>query len=446
MACADDARQTYALYLPSNYDPARAWPILYALDPGARGKLPVERFKDAAEKFGWIVVGSNNSRNANMQASIDSWNAITQDTARRFSLDAKRTYATGFSGGARTAILFATRCNDCLAGIIAGGAGFPGGVEPAATMHFALYLIAGNEDFNLPEIKALDETLVQLQMPHQVKTWAGRHEWSPAAVMMDAVGWMELLAIKSGLRERDAALIENWWNTKVKEAHDLEDARKPYEAYQLYQEIISSFKGLRDAGEIETKLSTLAASREVRDAIRDEQQELKKQRDFERQIANYVATIDRGQQQNSESANEQATNAAGDADLRLHALLRDLKQQAKLESDSPARRTARRVLDGQYIGLFERGNALLQTGRGFNEAVRVFMLATEVQPDRAGAFYYLASAYGAKGDKKKSLKALQTAVDKGFKDHNAVSANKAFDSLRTDPLYLQLIEKMKSTN
>src|SRR5689334_10152754 len=40
----DDERQSYALYVPANYSPDRAWPILYCLDPGARGRVPVERF------------------------------------------------------------------------------------------------------------------------------------------------------------------------------------------------------------------------------------------------------------------------------------------------------------------------------------------------------------------------------------------------------------------
>ena len=69
-----------------------------------------------------------------------------------------------------------------------------------------------------------------------------------------------------------------------------------------------------------------------------------------------------------------------------------------------------------------------------------------IDPDRAGAFYNLAWAYNARGDKKKALKALQTAVDKGFKDHAAISANSAFDSLRNDPTYIQLIEKMQRSN
>src|SRR6185503_8624071 len=57
VVCRADPAQSYALYLPSNYDPSRQWPILYGFDPGARGRLPVTQFKDAAEKYGWIVVG-----------------------------------------------------------------------------------------------------------------------------------------------------------------------------------------------------------------------------------------------------------------------------------------------------------------------------------------------------------------------------------------------------
>src|SRR6267143_2302869 len=63
VACKSDLQQSYALYLPSQYTPDKKWPMLYAFDPGARGKLPVSLFKDAAEKFGFIVVGSNNSKN-----------------------------------------------------------------------------------------------------------------------------------------------------------------------------------------------------------------------------------------------------------------------------------------------------------------------------------------------------------------------------------------------
>ena len=107
LECLNDSSQSYALYLPSNYTPDRKWPILYALDPGVRGKTPVERFKEAAEKYGWILAGSNNSRNGPWRRAADAWSAMTKDTQQRFSIDDDRVYATGFSGGARMALQIA---------------------------------------------------------------------------------------------------------------------------------------------------------------------------------------------------------------------------------------------------------------------------------------------------------------------------------------------------
>ena len=62
LKCAADPSQGYALYLPSNYSPERAWSLILAFDPRDRGSAPVERFQAAAETYGYIVAGSNNSR------------------------------------------------------------------------------------------------------------------------------------------------------------------------------------------------------------------------------------------------------------------------------------------------------------------------------------------------------------------------------------------------
>ncbi|MGH9795910.1 MAG: hypothetical protein ACRD5G_14165, partial [Candidatus Acidiferrales bacterium] len=55
--CIAKPEQTYALYVPSYFTPERAWPVIFALDPAARGAVPVELLKDAAEKYGYIVAG-----------------------------------------------------------------------------------------------------------------------------------------------------------------------------------------------------------------------------------------------------------------------------------------------------------------------------------------------------------------------------------------------------
>jgi dienelactone hydrolase len=447
--CLNDATQSYALYLPSGYTPARQWPILYAFDPGARGKNPLEHFKDAAEKYGWIVVGSNNSRNGAFQPSVDAWNAIVKDTHDRFAIDDARIYLAGLSGGARLAIYLATRCRGCAAGVIASGAGFPDGVTPSPALRFAIFMTTGVDDFNFPEVKALDDELAKTSVTHQIKVFLGRHEWPPSSVAMEVLEWMELQAMKSGKRDRDNALIDQLWESKLKTARELEVSKKVYDAYQIYLGLNDSFKGLRDIGDIDKKLSQLRDSREVKDAIRDEQQQIRKQRELENQAVSLIAAS--VQHNSNQTSGGQSGGGSGadrndeslDPDTRLHAMLADLRKQSARPEDTGERRVARRVLEGLFIGLSEQGRGFLQSEKRYRDAAQTFKLATEVNPERAGAFFNLAWAYAASGDKKKSLQALKTAVDKGFRDLAAITDNKAFDSIRNDPQYQQVIEIVK---
>lgn len=293
LVCLHDAAQSYALYLPSNYTPARKWPILYAFDPPARGKVPLERFKDAAEQYNWIVVGSNNSRNGPLQLSVDAWNAIVKDTHERFAIDDERVYATGFSGAARAAIYLAMRCRDCIAGVIAGGTGFPAGITPSPALHFAVFVVAGVEDFNFPEVKDLDDALAKAGMTHRIEIFDGRHEWAPSSVATRAVEWLELTAMKAGKRAHDDRLIAAIRQKTLEQARALEEAKKTYDAYQVYAGAADTFKGLLDAGDIEKKVSQLRDSPEVKDAIRNEQRQSKKQREIEARTSDLIARWER---------------------------------------------------------------------------------------------------------------------------------------------------------
>jgi predicted esterase len=430
----NDASQSYALYLPSNYTPDRKWPVLYAFDPGARGRVPVERFKAAAEKYGWIVLGSNNSRNGPWDFAVQAWNAMQTDSHRRFAIDDERMYTTGFSGGARAATRVAIGCK-CLAGVMANGAGFPSDLAPSPQMHFVFFGAAGVDDFNYPELKSLEEQLTKAGMAHRIQTFDGRHEWPPESVATAEVEWMEVQAIKGGKRPRDDDFINAMWQQFLSAAKTSEQSKNYNEAYQIYLDLAESFKGLRDVAQIETKVNQLRDSRELKVAIREEQAQIRKQRDVESRLNSLIAGRDGGGPLN------QSDDGVDSANL-LSKILSDLRKESKAPEDSTQRRVARRVLDGLFIGLIEEGISLLQTEKNYSASINRLKLATEVDPDRAGAYFYLASAYAANGEKKRSLQFLNKAVEKGFSDGAMIKANKAFDSIRTDPEYQQIIARL----
>ena len=92
--------QSYAVFLPGNYTPDKAWPTVFCLDPRARGKSAIERFVQGAEKYGYVVLCSNNSRNGlNWPTIAEIFTNFWDDAHTRFNIDEKRTFAAGFSGG-----------------------------------------------------------------------------------------------------------------------------------------------------------------------------------------------------------------------------------------------------------------------------------------------------------------------------------------------------------
>jgi tetratricopeptide (TPR) repeat protein len=241
--------------------------------------------------------------------------------------------------------------------------------------------------------------------------------------------------MRAGKRPRDDRLINSMWERILSDAKTHEESKRYFEAYQLYRDLTDSFKGLRDVAQIETKVKELGDSREVKAAIREEQVQIRKQRELESRLNSLIAGRAGGDPANQREEGFDSGNL-------LPAILHDLQRQSKAPDDSTQRRIARRVLDGLFLGLIEQGISLLQTEKNYSASIKPFKLATEVNPDRAGAFFYLAWAYAANRDKKKSLQSLNAAVEKGFSDTAMLTDNKAFDSLRNEPEYQQIMARL----
>src|SRR6186713_1365506 len=139
--CLADPAQSYALYVPARGNGA-AMPVIFFFDPHGDGALPLHKYRTLADRYGFILAGSNNSRNGNDGGTTENiWRRLSEDLPGRHRIDPKRIYACGFSGGAKVAGYLALQ-HPVIRGVIAGGAGLPDGT-PAGTFPFSLTLIAG---------------------------------------------------------------------------------------------------------------------------------------------------------------------------------------------------------------------------------------------------------------------------------------------------------------
>jgi len=417
--------QSYALYLPSNYTPQKKWPVLFAFDPGANGRVPVERFQEAAEKYGYIVIGSNNSRNGPFAPELAAFKAMWEDAHARLALDDRRVYFTGFSGGARVATSIALLCKQCAAGIIACGAGFPSSQDPIKPLPFAYFSTIGLYDFNFFEVKNLHDKLDRLQTPHQLAIFPGRHEWLPKELATAAIEWMELRAMAAGLRGRDEAFIQNKWQQEQGRTQQLSSEKNLAGEYEAYKKLASDFRGLRDVGEAERQAQSLERAPEVRAAAKRWAEQERMQ---EQLTGDLIAKID--------GLKDDPGNLV-DRLQEVHGRLAQLKSRREKEKDPDMVTVLRRSLGSLFVCAWENADRMREQ-KNFSLAATYLELNTEITPDNPELYYSLAAVSSLARDKKKALFALRKAMDQGYQDIARLNADPDMEFVRQTPEFKSL--------
>jgi predicted esterase len=427
--CGAQPEQSYALYLPSHYTREKRWPIVYAFDPGARGSMPVELMKAAAERYGYIVVGSNNSHNGAWKPEADAAQAMFQDTHARLSIDNKRIYFAGFSGGARLASTLAQRCN-CAAGVLLSGAGFSPSTPPAAGASFSVFVVVGNLDFNYGEVLDLDATLSSLHYTHSLRRFDGPHQWAPANVMDEMFAWFRLISMKDGREERDMGFVKAQAAEVEKRAKVLELAGDLYGTWKEYRQAADTFDGLGEAPAFRQRAVAMEKEKAVRDAAKREQQDIEEQSRLSTDISSGLAALG------------QDSPDRADARSQVEQQISQLRARTQHEKNPQELRVAKRALAGIFVEAMQTGQERLEA-KDLSHARTYFELAANADPDSVWALSQVAVARAMDGDRKGTLDALHHIKEKA-EDPAAFSAwlneEPAFAKLRDIPEFRALLE------
>jgi dienelactone hydrolase len=399
LVCAAHAEQSYALYLPSYYTRERRWPIVYVFDPAARGRVPVELMKGAAERLGYIVAGSNNSQNGPWKPEIEAAQAMSEDTQARLMVDTRRVYFAGLSGGARFAAALAQRCQ-CAAGVLLNSAGFtPSSAAGTSDARFAVFGTAGLVDFNLGEVVDMDAKLGTLHYAHAFREFDGTHEWAPASVMGEAFAWFRLMAMKNGREKTDASFVTEQIAEVEKRAKTLELAGDLYGSWKENRQAAETFDGLSDVAQFRERAAALEKEKAVREGAKREQKEFDEQLRLSADISAGLEALGKDPPNRLDARN--------DVERQISAL----RSRAEHEKNPREKLVARRALGGIFIEAIEAGNG--RSDAKDNPLARdYFELAVAADPDSVWALSELAIARALDGDRKGTLEALRRAREK----------------------------------
>jgi len=411
VVCRVDADYSYALYLPSGYTPDRKWPVIFCFDPAGRGGLPVRLLKDAAERFGYILAGSNDSRNGPFPPILKAQQVLWREINDRFPVDPFRTYATGFSGGSRAALFLALSHKDRFAGVISCGAFDAERKSIPRKSDLAFYMLVGDADFNLFEFTRFDEKLTKRGHEHWLEVFDGPHRWPPESFMLRALEYLQVDAMRRGLVPVDKAFLEGQVRERLSWARRLEARGKLVRAYRELHQTALFYAGTKGANEAADAVSRLSRNPRMQEAMK-----------LEDHFEDLYVRLSR------------ATSTEG-----LLGALREVDKERGRGGEST--RYAELLLRMSALQLSQLGGDMLRRGR-YSEAAFCFETSLSVLPGDRVAAYNAACAYSRLGRRDEAVKWLRKAVENGFTDRAFIEKDPDLEGIRKEPGYAEIIDKL----
>jgi hypothetical protein len=434
---ATDPAQHYAVYLPSSYDDKKPAPVLFIMDYRGRARVAADVFVPAAERFGWILISSNQTgSDESAQPSLVALKAMWTDAHDLFSIDERRLYVAGLSGTARTSTYVATELPGRFAGVIGAAAGFRPGTALTTPPPFLYFGTVGDVDYNYWEMRDLDRKLGDLGAPYRMEFFSGPHGWMPPSLAMAAVEWMELRAMQAKLRSADAALLDAMWWRDLQAAEMIEEAGRLPVAARRFAAMARDYDGLRPADDLAmVKARSASLDAEPRLAIVADNEKASAAAHAQ-QIASAMKAIARAFPVGAGAPARPLASAIDDVGIpALLATAAGRDQSAALD--------ARRVLaeldvqTGFYLPL----DALEHDDDA--RAMYYLDLAQAINATDPFAWFLRAKVHARGHRSADAFAALERAVALGFRTVSALEQDKAFAQLRSQPEFATLVDRVR---
>jgi hypothetical protein len=428
--CTNHSDQSYALYLPSGYSQNTKWPVILIFDSGGQGAVAVQAFKKAAEKYGYILACSNNSKNGPLNNNFIAAGYVWNDLSQRFSMDEKRICAAGFSGGSRFALALASS-NNLIEGVIGCGAGLPNdqSLMPSEKSSFVYYGIAGNRDMNYLEMFDL-MTFFNNRTPviSYLRTFDGGHQWPSPEILQEAIEWINLQTMKKKITAHDSAFYSFCSNKTKTLVNNLIATGNKYDAARYLQYAIRDFSGEPVARDLTRSLTVIEQSQDYRESSRE---------------WNNIASLERVRNENYMSMLGKVLSSGSVSDTAASWWRKEIGSLVIMKDNGIPRKSqmASRLLNFISILCSEQGTSYFHQKR-YDISGFLFEICTWSDSQNKNNYYNYSRSLSGLNKKREAVEALNQAIGHGYNSRKTIELEPAFNGIRNDQTFKALLSKM----
>ncbi|MEO6166748.1 MAG: hypothetical protein ABIO46_00250 [Chitinophagales bacterium] len=410
ISCTADPSQSFALYLPPSYTHTGKFPVIVFFDPHGNGSLPVSKYSALAKQFGFVMAGSNNSKNGKaVSETNDIVKILLSDLRSRIAVDEKRIVMAGFSGGAKVSLAYGQDHPE-ISAIIYAGAAIP---IQHSNPSLSLLGFAGVNDMNYTDLIAFDQSVSLPNMHHFLIEWNGKHEWPSVSTFRDAFYWTAFNSMRNHLQDRDEILFHQFQEENEKAIRISND---PFTVFMLLNKARYFLSNISPTDSCNDRIAAIEKGKDFQEATQYKQQLIQQEQSLKQ---DYYAAF---QQKDLEWWKLEITRIKNVQDAKLKPMYQRLLGFISLAGNSISTNA---ILQNQ----FETANKMLT----------IYKLADPENSDQP----FLEACYFAKlNEPGKAISSLKEAMRLGMKDVSKIMNESALSTLHSMPEFISLVKNL----
>lgn len=291
--------------------------------------------------------------------------------------------------------------------------------------------IVGIEDYNYKEMVRLNRELETAGVDHFIQVYIGDHDWPPPEICLQVIEFMEMRAMKKGLKSKELNFVEKIFQKNLEKIRELETVLNPYYARNFCRALVDLFRDFIDTGPVTAQIARLESSREFKKFRKEEEKRNRSELEYIRRFLGVFTRI-----KNFEWKRVDLKKML--AELDLNALIREASGTKSRYRSAMAKRL--------LYELVSKGNQEGANYLGKSDYIRAeffFNVAARAYEKGIHSFYNLARIQALQNNTKNAMRFLNIMIEngraRGIKDFSFLLREDDLKSLRNVPAFIKLM-------